>query len=471
MKKRIISTILALSLVFSAFSCLCLNAFAGEKKTDRTIPYIHVSGYMTSDIYMDESDPESGTVYPPTSGNIVKCVAKLLPAIFLRMITGDYDKFSDRLCDALLTVLGPAMLDNNGDVSNKSGAGFVYPSREEIIKLTKEGRIRFDYDWRADPFVSAEKLSDFIDYVIECTGAPKVILESHSFGGVVITTYVELHGTGKLYSVLYNASAACGETFTAELAKGQVKLDAEGLTEYLKGVFAHQNGEKFLNGLFRVLYKTGITGKICNGVNRVFEKCHDKIFRKVIYPVFANWPGIWAMVPDEYFDEAYNAVFNEFYKNDGIDHSKMIKKINRYNTEIRANRDRILDEINSDCNLYIVCRYGYCAMFCTPSWKLSSDLVVDVKYASFGATVAPYGETLSEDYLKKADKKYISPDKMIDASTCKFPQQTWFVSDYMHMWSVVDNLFEKLVYSDEQLTVDSLSECPRFLTYDMVENL
>lgn len=461
LKKITAAVVIACILLTSSLPAFALAENVETESTDK-VPYIHIAGLMTSDIYSDQSDRESDTVWPPATGNIVKGVLKLLPAIAARELTGNYEKYSDRLCDALLTVLEPAFLDSNGEVMNSTGAGFVYPSKEEILNSDK---IWFDYDWRIDPFIVAEELDSFIDYVLACTGSDKVILESHSYGGIIITTYAGEYGTSKLQSVLYNASAACGETFTGDLCQGKLKLDAEGLTEYLKGAFAHEDGEKFWDGFFAFLYKSGLTGFICKKVNKVVDRCHDDIFRKVVYPMFGNWPSIWTMVTDEMYEESVNAVFEDFYKNDGIDHSEMKAKIDRYTAKIRNNREAILNDINDNCNLYIVCRYGYCSMFCTPSWRIANDMICDVHCASFGATAANYGEKLSEEYLGSVDRKYISPDCIIDASTCMFPQQTWFIYDYMHMKSYPDNMFEKLVYSPAQATVDSFEEYPQYLNY------
>ena len=65
-----------------------------------------------------------------------------------------------------------------------------------------------------------------------------------------------------------------------------------------------------------------------------------------------------------------------------------------------------------------------------------SDGEVAVKDSSFGATCAPNGEVFSKEYLDAAKAAgtdgYISADKKIDASTCRYPDQTWFVKNCSH---------------------------------------
>ncbi len=467
--KKTLSIILAMIIAFSGM--FILNASAVDTidpKYNPDIPYIHVNGLMASDIYSDASDPESPTVWPPQGGDIAKAVFKLLPSVAVLGLTHNYDKFADKLIPALNSVLEPCFLDNSGENSNSTGAYCEYPPKDEI---KSNSMLWFDYDWRVDPIETAGKLDKFIDYVLECSGCEQVVLECHSFGGVLTYTYAALYGTEKVRSFLFNAPATFGETFTGDLCKGELVLDAEALTEYLKGAFDHNNSEKFLNGLFRVLYKTGITGWLCGKINTVVSKTHDRLYAETIYPMFGNWPSIWSMVIEEDFDQAVDYVFNDFYANDGIDHSGMLKKVTGFDTLIRKNRVEILNNINETSNLYIVARYGYSSLFCTPSWKIMNDMIVDVSKASFGAATATYRETLSEDYLKEKDPKYISPEKNIDASTCMFPEQTWFISDYMHMKSKPQDMFETLLYYDGQATVDTFEKYPRFLTCTNIDGI
>ncbi len=454
-----------LALLTFAIPLFCFPASAVDEipaEYGADVPYIHVVGLMTSDIYADPSDPDSKTVWPPQTGSIVGAVAKLLPAIIGVKITKNYNRFGNTLISSLNSVLSPAFLDLSGERQNKSGARNIYPPKEEIKSNSK---LWFDYDWRVDPFEVAAELNDFINYVLEASGCEQVVLECHSYGGVITYTYASVYGTEKVRSFLFNASAVFGETFTGDLCQGKLVLDPDALTEYLKGAFAHNNGEKFLNGLFAFLNKVGITDAICNDVNKVVDKLHDRLYAETILPMFANWPSIWSMVPDDMFEDSVNYIFNGFYAKDGKDHSGMLQKVNRFDTEIRRNRADILNKIKEDANLYVVCRHGYCSMFCTPSWRIANDMIIDVKNASFGATAALYGEQLPADYLAGKSSEYISPGKNIDASSCMFPEQTWFIGNYMHMKSYPDKMFETLLYSKEQATVNTFSQYPRFLLF------
>ena len=91
------------------------------------------------------------------------------------------------------------------------------------------------------------------------------------------------------------------------------------------------------------------------------------------------------------------------------------------------------------------------------------------KYASLGATCADYGTTLPKDYkqAKYPEKNYISPDRMIDASTCALPENTWFVRDWLHCNgnAGIDRLFA-LVMTGEAVDIRAFAEYPQFLEAD-----
>ncbi len=93
-----------------------------------------------------------------------------------------------------------------------------------------------------------------------------------------------------------------------------------------------------------------------------------------------------------------------------------------------------------------------------------ADTFVSVNSSSFGATTGTIYEPLSEEYIaaqtEKGLGKYISPDKQIDASTCFFPDYTWFVKGVPHWtWTTAeDMLLMTVVTSDKQLTIDDFAE-------------
>ena len=454
---------LTLAFVIGLGSILSLCAYAAKYSAD--CPYIFVHGFMGSDIYVDPSDPDSELAWPPSGDRIKEAVKDSLPVIGKLLFTHNWKNFADELIPIVVDMFSPIMLTENGELDNKSGVRWEYPKPDEI---KKDSQLSFVYDWRLNPIDTAKDLNDFINYVLDCSGCRQVVLECHSYGGVVVTTYARLYGTSKVKSWAYNSTAVYGETYNGELMTGQMRFDDEALTEYLYAAFDYNDKEKLLDTLMKVLYKTGITNAACNLVNYMIDRIGMDDLSKGILPLFGRWYSIWAMIPDDKIDEAYSFVFNDVYKDDGVDRSHLKAGIDDYNTRIRPYKAQTIENINNTSNLYVIARYGYCSLFLTPSWRNPGDNTIDLKYASMGATGALYGETLSDDYIAKVPPEYISPDKTVDASTCAYPSQTWLIRNYLHAdnGASMEHFIKVLLYYDGQATVDTFEEYPRFLYYD-----
>ena len=88
--------------------------------------------------------------------------------------------------------------------------------------------------------------------------------------------------------------------------------------------------------------------------------------------------------------------------------------------------------------------------------------------SSFGATAAQYGKTLTDAYLQKAAQngtdKYISPDKMVDASTCALPDTTWFIWGMPHA-DFPDYLFDYLTRFFDQNGEVTVFDDPTYPQY------
>lgn len=470
-KSKIIALLLSMTVVLSGISPVFVSAADDETAYTADCPYIFVHGFMGSTVYKDPTDPDSDPVWPPSGDDIKTAVKRGIPAFIKLAFTHNWDKFGDEAVSIATDLFSASFLPPDGTASNGSGVRWEYPKPETI---TANSQLSFRYDWRLSPLDAAAGLNDFINYVLDCSGAEQVVLECHSYGGVVATTYAKLYGTQKVRSWAYNSTAVYGETYNGELFTGQLTFDAKALTEYLDGVFDHNKNEKLLDFLFKVLYKTGITGLACRIVNKLSEKIGMKKLSQGIIPMFGGWLSVWSMIPDDMIDDAYDFVFNYVWDDDPTDRSGLKEKIAEYNEQIRPYKTETLRQINNDANLYVFTRYGYSGMFLTPSWNNETDTLIDVKNASFGATTALHGEELSKDYLQGVEAEYVSPEKNIDASTCLFPEQTWFIKNLSHSEGsyALDEMIKILLYNDGQATVKSYSNYPRYMLYnDKTEEL
>ncbi len=211
--KKLLAALLVAAVAFAPL--FSVNSFAeSAEEPAADCPYIFVHGFMGSTVYVDPSDPDSEAAWPPSSGRITDAVKQSLPIILKLAFTHNWQKFADELIPVVTEMFSPILLSENGEVDNNSGVRFSYPPRESV---KPDSKLSFSYDWRLNPIDTAAELNDFINYVLDCSGCPQVVIECHSYGGVVCTTYAKLYGVSKVRGWVYNATAVYGETYNGEL--------------------------------------------------------------------------------------------------------------------------------------------------------------------------------------------------------------------------------------------------------------
>ncbi len=466
MIKKCLALVLALALIcIPAISVSAASAKEADIKRD--CPEINVHGFMSSGILYDKDDPSQGYIWDWSQEEIMDLIRKALPVIAKYFILSDWDGMADALIPLVLDFFDGCIPNPDGSAAGNTGVEFEYPSPKSI---KKDSKVDFSYDWRLDPIECAEQLNDFIEYVCECSGCDQVTLTCHSQGGVITTSYVSLYGYSRLKSVVFNTTAIYGETYTGELLSGKMTLNADAVQYYLQYAFDGMDYEKLINGVIQVANDLGLLDFICEFGNIVLEKLSPKVLPEVVVPLFAGMPSIWAMVPDEDMDASMDYVFNTVYKDSDIDRSALIEKIENYNTLVRANKTETLKALNDNAYMYVISRYGYSSIPIIPSYASMSDSVIDTSRSSFGATVADYKNTLTDEQLAGADSKYVSPDKMVYAGTCMFPDQTWFIKNFPHaINSPLSDMIDTLLYTEFQATVDTYDEYPQFMQYNREE--
>ena len=126
-------------------------------------------------------------------------------------------------------------------------------------------------------------------------------------------------------------------------------------------------------------------------------------------------------------------------------------------------------------NFGIVVGYN-CQMIPISDEYEQSDTIIDVKYASGGATCSKYLQAFDDwtniySQKVKCGHNHVSWDYKIDASTCMFPEQTWFYKNLQHTAYNVDegttDIIVWLLSAEDQMTVNSDKEnYPQFSLYN-----
>lgn len=460
--KKFIAGFLAFLLTFSA-GAAGFSAYASDECNCGVTPVVYVTGFAMTDLVANPGTDEQYNVFMPESSAIVSAVAQLIvPAIMLR-ITGDYEKFAMSLSGILNGLMKDASCDDNGNPVNESvDVEFrVDPTAEHGYRCDN----RFNYDWREDVFDIAAELNEYVEKTKELTHHDKVVLKGESMGGAVVMTYLKQYGYDSVDTVVMQSSAFNGINLMGGLFTGDINIKSDSVLKYV-GNFIEGNDP--VTVLLRYLYNVlaGFVFKpVCGELDKVFTEGKEVLYENCLRDLFGNLTGVWTFVPNEYYEEA------KAYMLDGDENAELIRKIDAYHYGVMDSTKAILDEaLSGGMKLAIISNYGKAAVPVLTNDGYQSDFLIDTARTSLGATCADFGESLGEDYSQKIvdGHNHISCDNAIDASTCMYPEYTWFIKDMMHTWYTTGyyDFTWTVAQSDLQPTVNSFEEFPQFLYND-----
>ena len=206
----------------------------------------------------------------------------------------------------------------------------------------------------------------------------------------------------------------------------------------------------------------GLTGdKLLDFIN-VFK---DDLMPAILRSTVGGWLSYWSMTTPEKYEKAREYIFNteELKK----EYAEFIAKADDFHYNVQVKTVDTMKELQkSGINFYNFTKYNFPEVPVYEGATAQGDADTTVFRQSFGATASDYNEVLSEEYLDSVspdNMKYISPDKKIDASTCLFPERTWFVKDLHHdYFSPLQDMSVEIMRYD--MTVDN-EKYPQFLTH------
>lgn len=433
--------------ILSAFLCVVLTFFCVSPALatePEEYPTIYIVGAHTNPIY--NADGEE--VYPLKAdvlGTIKQTLWPCLEELAKGMITGDYSSYAQEFNDSWAPIFEDLTLDCNGEVTNGS-----YPQNttktDHLDGKTSDYGVwdcRFWYDWRKSPIDTAKELKAHIDTVLELTGKDKVQLIGRCYGANVIATYLELykdHAKTYISDISYYSSSVMGIDFMSALFSGEIKIENDSFDAFLdyyvneEGLVGDENCADFVTALVEVLYQAKLLGLTGDALMSFINNFKNDLFPLILRNTFGGWLSYWAMVTPELYEQARDFVFNT--EEVRAEYAGFIAKADEYYYTVQVNvTDTMLEMKEAGINFNIFVKYNFPEFPLYEGATTQGDGDTSVYRQSFGATAADYDEVLSEDYIASVsdeNQKYISPDKKIDASTCLFPETTWFVKDLHH---------------------------------------
>lgn len=483
--KRILAVLLCAVMVFSVLP----TAFAAEK----TEPVIVVSGMASFPLY----DAESGEqVFGPSTKAIMNVVGDSILPMSKSLLTGDWGYFADKcfkkIYESLFEVVScdekgnsrhnveapffPLSVNNYSEIlENENDEDEQGIAKALAARFGGENVYYFNHDWRLDPLETAEKLNAFIKNVKKEKNSEKVTLVPCSMGGVVTNSYLYKYGNGDVSKIVYCLVASKGIDLVGELFSKQLEINVDSLLERL---FSFERGEIFTQTLISLL-QTGveITPALSKAVDKFvasfLSKTNDRAYSDILSVSFASMPGMWSFCPDEYYETAKKEMFPN-----GAD-KDFIKRLDEYHYNVQCKAETLMKSAKeSGTEIYVTAAYGYVGFPVTEKAWEQSDCLIETKNESFGATCALYGENLGDDYkpvstvCEDESHTHLSTDGIIDASSCLFPEQTWFVKYMKHVGfrnnSEASELLLWLVGSEGEVSVNSENGYPQFVEFNSI---
>lgn len=479
--KRIVALILAAVIAVGGLPAV----FAAE---DGQTPVIMVPG-MGAELYQNAGTEDARRVWTPSFElTDVRMIPYLLPVLHelgtalihpYRSLRPLMDALDRAVQYGIIPWVGPLLCQSDGtgtdptvDVAyhwddsmvnhpeyyqegTKGESAVVRALCEEI---GAENVYLFTYDWRLDLMAHADSLNALIEKVKADTGSDRITVVSASMGTCVVSAYLDRYGSDSLKNCVFLSPAFQGVTMVGELFNRKLDIDMAGLASYL-----NQIG---MGSISPLIYAAGALG-VFRLLDRAVWQYGDRIYEDLLIPLVANMPGLWDVMPGAYFESALRAM--------NITDSVMLEKLNAYHAVQGRLEENLAQARENGVQISIVAQYGYSAIPVSPSRSVQTDSLIDTAFASAGATCAPYGQTLGTDYnqAEQDGHDHLSPDNVVDASTCMLPENTWFIrgADHVgyHYGTSTMDFIIWLITSEE--AVDVHAAYPQFMAVDESENL
>ncbi len=481
--KKIVTLFLTIVMVLS----LCIPAFAAEDATTRSaVPTILIAG--DGDPLYDVNGkrlfrPSEILTYFENQGfgedksSLYKSIANiLLPLVLEGIALDNWDNFYENLQKEISKLFAEVRLDNNGEVANGTGISKTRKTyMENCTKTDKADKnstyglydYRFWYDWRLDPMAVADDFNDYVEAVKKVTKKDKVAIVGRCLGTSVVMAYVAKYGTDSIHGIALYGSVAAGAETLSEPVNGKFDIDGNAISR----TAAELELNPLIGATLELLEKSGAFDAIGDVIKeQIYHKIIGGVTSALALSTFFTWPNYWAAACAEDYDDAMLHVFGEEGSAKRTEYAGLIEKIENYHNTVAVNMTELMKSFGEKgINVGILSKYGFQLLPICQSVDAVADEFASVTRSSFGATTSTIYTTLSDEYIASLGEKskYVSPDKRVDASTCLYPDSTWFVKGSSHtLWTKYeDEIVHTVATADRQLTVNDL-EYTQYMVYD-----
>lgn len=486
--KRLVSVLLCVSMLLSVCVTGVSAADTAEKITvsceenlknlNRDVPVIFVTG-LEGEFYKGlstETEDDDVRIWGPETDVILDAVMQNIVPLLWNLIIRDYEAVNAVAKKAVDIIFGEFACDNNGipnpDTGKKDTSDYELREGENGYSNDYD----FVYDWRYDMVTIAAQLDEYVNYVMELTGSDKVAFTAMSMGNAVMTTYLyEYYYTAEDYdernhidSVIFIAGAMNGVGTCEDPFSGNMSVDSTSILRMMSELMLGNESTEGIYYFVEILYSLGLLDPITDYVNDLNQKLIENGLNDAVIDTLGTIPGFMALMSPERYEETRAFIYDTPEKQ--AKYAEIIRKSDYYHNNVQKNNVKVIQSMLDDgIKAAVIAEYGCTFIPLTSDNDRMSDGTIATDRESFGATCAEVDGTLGEGYVQAREcvcgKNHISADNQIDASTCAFPDITWFGKYLRH--TAGDEYFEELIdliiYSDRQVTVWDYSEYPQYL--------
>ncbi len=429
-------------------------------------PRILIDGINSCRLVKDAGTPEETEAFALSPEAILGLVKDNKEAIFDALDGRLSQESIEALTRAVIGMFDACSMNPDGTSHYEILADWHYATDD---RHQSGGVYHFTYDWRLDPYLLAQQLKAYIDYIKQLTGHDKVQLIGFSLGSCVMDTYLREYGLDDVAGCIWHCGAYRGVEMVNEIFTGRLQLDPAAVNGFVAQSTDNSFGFQMLTALLDGLKAIGIESGVLGVANKVLNTLVESgAMREVLLGTFGRMPTLWSFVDDSCFEQAKDWLFPT--DADRETYAGLIEKIDRYHYEVQAHVDEIMEEVRMTTGrIGVISKYN---MYQTPvvaEGDLCSDGIIDTFHTSGGATAARLGKTLGDDYKQAVDDgfNHLSADGMIDASTCRYPMYTWFIKNLEHSNNrdCVYRLFDFILSAETQPDVSTDPAFPQFLVY------
>lgn len=414
-------------------------------------------------------DKDGNVLFPfeVDKNSVSKAVAECIPLLSYGLATGNYDRWVNRFVQEMGQYYAPIIADKDGKLPEGTYLDGALNGENGFLYYNSSIDYVFRYDWRRSPLDIADDLDRYIKSIKKETGASKVGIIGRCMGANILSAYLYEFGCDDIDTAIFYTATTSGTYSATNAFCGTLSINPDALVDYVdkNDLLDDAVLSEFIRDLIDSADSIGGVDSVSDFLTKFLAKVYPHLAPSLLLSTYAAFPSFWALVDTDKYETARNFVFagrEEEYKN-------YIALIDDYHYNVQLKLENIIDDcVAKGMKVASVVKYNTTAYPFFENSKELGDNTVTVKASSFGATCADFGKVLSNEYLASTDMKYVSSDHMIDASTCRYKNSTWFIKDSIHGYypQCIDELLKAICNSEQPMTVFDNENYPQFLKYD-----